>query len=203
VRHGATDWNVELRAQGQADIALNDLGRRQARNAALRLAPVDVDAVYASDLRRAFDTAREIASCHGLDVVAEPALREIDQGEWTGLTDEEIRSRWPERWGQARHYNARPGGEAPGDVRRRALGALARIVSKHPDATVVVVSHGATIRTIVAEVLGYDIRSSAALRGLANGGIVSFEAEMGDGRLVFARFERLDGRTPAREDPNQ
>lgn len=203
VRHGATDWNLELRAQGQADIPLNERGRREARATAARLASLEVDAVYSSDLERAYHTALEIAAHHDLDVIQEPAFREIDQGEWTGLTDLEIRERWPHLWGPARHYSARPGGESPEEVRQRALVALGKVVTDHPAGTVVVVSHGATIRTLVAEVLCLDERGSAQLRGLANGAVVRFDARRLDGRLVFDGFARLDGRSPPREDPNQ
>ena len=201
VRHGATDWNLALRAQGHADIPLNYRGRRQARAAAAQLRNVEIDAVYSSDLGRAFETAALIAEPHGLEPIPEPALREIDQGEWTGLNDHDIRSRWPGMW-ERRHHTRRPGGESPDEVRRRALAALGRIVAAHPDSTVVLVSHGVTIRGIVAEALGYADRDAALLRGLYNGGVVRFEALLDGDKLVFDGFRRLDGRTPAIEDPN-
>jgi broad specificity phosphatase PhoE len=203
VRHGTTDWNVEFRAQGQADIPLNERGRREALGVARRLAQTPIDAIYSSDLSRAWDTALTIASLHGLEVTAEPAFREIDQGEWTGLTDDEIKRRWPDRWGPARHYTARPGGESPQSVRRRALAGLGRVVAAHPDGTVAVISHGATIRTLVAEVLGLDERASATLRGLGNAGVVCFEARHEAEGLKLGGLQRLDGRTPAHDDPNQ
>ena len=201
VRHGATDWNLALRAQGHADIPLNEKGTREARAAAQQLAGLEVHAVYSSDLRRALDTAREIAAPHGLEPVVDRALREIDQGEWTGLNNKEILARWPGMW-EARHHTARPGGESPADVRRRALAALARIVGAHPHDTVVLVSHGVTIRALVAEALGYTERDAGRLRGLGNGGVVRFDVFSDAGRLSFEGFERLDGRTPAVQDPN-
>ena len=201
VRHGATDWNLAFRAQGHADIALNDTGRRQARAAAQHLSDRRVDAVYSSDLRRASDTAREIAGRHGLEVIHEPAFREIDQGEWTGLDDADIRARWPGMW-EERHRTARPGGESPAQVRRRAVAALESIVSARPHDAVVLVSHGVTIRGLIAEALGFPQDRSGRLRGLANGGIVTFEARRQDGALVFEGLQRLDGRAPANEDPN-
>ena len=203
VRHGATDWNVAMRAQGQCDIPLNDLGRSQAREVAAALAGLDVAAVYSSDLARARHTADAIAAAHGLEVTTDGAFREIDQGEWTGLTDEEIRRRWPERWGTMRHHTARPGGESPEQVCRRALTGLRRVVTTHPEGVVVVVSHGAAIRTLVAEALGYRGRAAARVRGLANGGIVSVTAEADGAGVLLSDLQRWDGRTPARDDPNQ
>lgn len=202
VRHGATDWNIHKRAQGQADIPLDEKGRLQALDAATQLAPFDIKAVYSSDLQRAADTAEPIAHAHGLEVVTDPDFREIDQGEWTGLPVAEIERKWPELWGAARHYNARPGGESPQQVRTRALRGLRRAIEANLEGDVVVVSHGGTIRWLCAEALGYDDRASARLRGLGNGGIVSIKGEIEDDKLVVWGLERLDGATPDLDDPN-
>jgi broad specificity phosphatase PhoE len=202
VRHGATEWNHSKRAQGQADIALNDTGYRQAIATAEELSHVPIAAVYASDLQRAYKTAEPIAQTHGLEVETDPAFREIDQGEWEGLHVDEIRRRWPDLWGPARHFSTRPGGESPAQVRARALEGLERIVRAHPDANVVVVSHGGTIRWVSAEALGYDDRRSARIRGLGNGAVVRVTAEIADGRLTLRDLERLDGNTTDLDDPN-
>ena len=202
VRHGATEWNETKRAQGQADIELSELGRKQAQEAARRLASADIAAVYSSDLKRASNTARAIAERHELKVVTDPSLREIDQGEWTGLSVDEIARRWPD-WGDKRHHTARPGGESPDQVRERALGGLKKIVERHPDETVVVVSHGGTIRWVSAEAAGYSTDESARIRGLGNGGIVCITARIADGRLVLSDLSRMDGRTTDLDDPNQ
>ena len=174
----------------------------QALDAATQLAPFDIKAVYSSDLQRAADTAEPIAHAHGLEVVTDPDFREIDQGEWTGLPVAEIERKWPELWGAARHYNARPGGESPQQVRTRALRGLRRAIEANLEGDVVVVSHGGTIRWLCAEALGYDDRASARLRGLGNGGIVSIKGEIEDDKLVVWGLERLDGATPDLDDPN-
>jgi phosphoserine phosphatase len=202
IRHGATEWNRAKRAQGHADIDLNDEGREQAAASARTLASEDLIAVYSSDLRRSLDTARAIAQPHGLEVVPDPDLREVDQGEWTGLHVDEIARRWPDLWGANRHHTTRPGGEGPQEVRKRALAALARIVETHPEGSVAVVSHGGTIRWISAEALGYDDRASARIRGVANGGIVSLQAALKDGGLVLSDLHRLDGAATDLDDPN-
>jgi 2,3-bisphosphoglycerate-dependent phosphoglycerate mutase len=204
IRHGATAWNVEKRAQGQADIPLNDKGRLQALDVARQLCTpaFGIAAVYSSDLERAVETAEPLAHALGLQVVTDPAFREIDQGDWTGLPVDEIARRWPDLWGAARHYNARPGGESPQQVRARALEGLRRAVESHPTGAIAVVSHGGTIRWICAEAAGYDDRASSRLRGLGNGGIVSLQAALEGGRLVLGELERLDGATPDLDDPN-
>ena len=202
VRHGATDWNKEKRAQGHADIDLNQEGHKQAAATATELAHHNLAAVYSSDLKRALDTAKPIADAHGLEVTIDPDLREIDQGDWEGLTAEEIRTRWPDLWGPNRHYNARPNGESPLQVRTRALAAIARAVAAHPDASVAVVSHGGTIRWISAEALGYDDYRSRRIRGLGNGAVVCMDGHMDGPTLVLGNLSRLDGNTTDLDDPN-
>jgi broad specificity phosphatase PhoE len=202
VRHGATEWNIDKRAQGQADIALTDLGRRQAKEVAAALSPFKLDAVFSSDLMRAADTALAIAEEQSLQVETDPAFREIDQGEWEGLPVGEIRERWPELWGDARHYSTRPGGESPQQVRTRALAGLKRVVEAHSGGSVVVVSHGGTMRWLVAEAFGYDDLMSARLRGISNGGAVLLEGTVEDDVLRLEFIERLDGRAPDLDDPN-
>ncbi len=202
VRHGTTDWNETKRAQGQADIELNQEGWAQAEKTAESFTGHGITAVYSSDLRRAADTAQAIAARQNLEVHLDRAFREIDQGEWTGLTTDQIKLRWPERWVQERHNTRRPGGESPQQVRARALEGLKRVVGMHPEATVVIVGHGVTIRCISAEALGYEDSRSGRVRGVSNGGVVSFDARITDGRLVLSGFQRLDGKTPALDDPN-
>ena len=203
VRHGATDWNRARLAQGQADIALNRMGRRQAREAAEALAGYELDAVYASDLQRAVATAQAIAGRQGLEVITDRDFREIDQGEWEGVHSDEIRRRWPELWGPARHVSRRPGGESPEEVSRRALAGLRRVLQAHPTGTVAIVSHGGTIRWLVAAAKGYGVAGSQRLRGLANGGVIAVRAEVTEDGIEFGGVERLDGASPDLDDPNQ
>ena len=202
VRHGETEWNATKRAQGQADVPLNDAGRLQAEVAAAQLDGVNLAGVYSSDLSRAIDTAEPIARAHGLEIVIDPAFREIDQGEWEGLGLAEIRARWPELWGPARHSVQRPGGESPEQVQKRALEALARVVERHPRGAVAIVSHGGTIRWIAAHALGYDLEGSARIRGLSNGGAVALDAMLDDGELELGNLVRIDGQSADVEDPN-
>ncbi len=202
VRHGETEWNHTKRAQGQADIDLNARGHEQAVQAAAEMSNIPVVAVYSSDMKRAVDTARPIADTHGVELILDAAFREIDQGEWEGLHVDEIKKRWPEMWGPARHYNARPGGESPQQVRVRALEGVRRIMERHPEGNVVIVSHGGTIRWLSAEALDYDDRRSARIRGLGNGQMVSVEARLDSGELNLSDLVRLDGNTPDLDDPN-
>ncbi len=105
VRHGETDWNRERRVQGHSDRPLNSTGMAQAEALVEELADEPIDAVYSSDLARAFDTAQGVASARALHVQPLPELREKNFGTWEGLTDTEIRARFPQAstgpWGDA------------------------------------------------------------------------------------------------------
>jgi broad specificity phosphatase PhoE len=90
IRHGATAWNASRRFQGRTDVALSEEGRAQARALAARLATERLDAIYASDLIRARETAGIVAAPHGLTVRPDARLREFDFGAWEGLTWAEI-----------------------------------------------------------------------------------------------------------------
>ena len=144
VRHGQTDWNRENRVQGHTDRPLNALGREQAAVLALGLAAEPFDAVYASDLARAQETARPIAEARGLEVIPHPGLREKSFGTWEGLLDHEVLERFTEAasgpWGDD---------ETTEQMAERVLGALHEIAARHPDGRVVVVSHGGPLRTVL------------------------------------------------------
>src|SRR5436190_1312043 len=86
VRHGETDWNAAGRLQGHTDRPLNEYGRRQAKELADRLAGEGADAIYASDLSRAKETAEIVGERLGLTVVIDADLREKNWGSWEGLT---------------------------------------------------------------------------------------------------------------------
>jgi probable phosphoglycerate mutase len=158
VRHGQSEWNAVGRWQGQADPPLSDLGRRQAAVAARALGAID--AVFASDLVRAADTAAIIAGELGVGpVVIDPALRERDAGEWSGLTRAEIDERYPgflpeSRGAFAPHDRTKaperrpPGWETDESVLERALEAIENIEREVGDGDVLAVTHGGLIYTV-------------------------------------------------------
>ena len=95
-RHGETDWNRDGIWQGHGDPPLNELGRSQAAELAARLAEVQIDVLYSSDLRRAYETADDRRpNAKGLEITADPDLREMDVGvvEWPHA--ERLRTRFP------------------------------------------------------------------------------------------------------------
>ncbi|MFF3762885.1 histidine phosphatase family protein [Streptomyces sp. NPDC001922] len=170
-RHGQTAWNLERRFQGTTDIELTEEGHAQARRSARLLAALQPDAIIASDLRRAAVTAGELASITQLDVEHDPGLRETYAGSWQGLTHEEIVERYGEQYAAWKRGEPvrRGGGELETEVAERAAPVVERAVDKLPDGgTLVVVSHGGTIRTTIGRFLGLEPHSWEALGGLSN-----------------------------------
>jgi 2,3-bisphosphoglycerate-dependent phosphoglycerate mutase len=164
-RHGQSDWNAARRWQGHADRPLTAKGREQAGALAARLAHIELDAVYSSDLQRAADTAAEVAHEQGLEVVELADLREVDVGSWSGLTRSEAEARFPE--GFARWRDGYPGwddGESYEAMTARVLAAVLGIAQAHEDGRALVVSHGGPIRAIHAAALGLDIHTYRRLR---------------------------------------
>ena len=145
VRHGETDWNKQGRLQGWSDIPLNDTGREQARELGARIADIPFDAVYASDLSRAADTARIAVESRDLDVHTDPDLRERHFGTWEGMSDAEIRKRHSPEPGQAWGDD-----ESKDEARKRCTRAVSRIASRHPGGAILLVTHGGTIRLLLA-----------------------------------------------------
>ena len=145
IRHGETAWNVDTRIQGQLDVPLNDIGRWQAHRLALAVSDEGIDAVYASDLLRAMQTAQAVAAGTGREIVTDPGLRERGFGVFEGLTYAEIQQRFPEmseRWRKRDPTFGAPGGETLRDFFDRSVATVTRLALAHPGQTIAVVSHG-------------------------------------------------------------
>jgi 2,3-bisphosphoglycerate-dependent phosphoglycerate mutase len=148
IRHGETAWNAEHRIQGRLDIPLSPLGVLQSARLAECLANEPIDAVYSSGQSRAWLTAAPLAARLGLEVIAEPRLRERSFGIFEGLTLDEAAERYPlefKKW-RERDPAWRPeGGESGQQLIDRVLSAVSDIGVKHPSQTVVLVSHGGVL----------------------------------------------------------
>jgi broad specificity phosphatase PhoE len=181
-RHGETDWNRDRRFQGHADPPLNESGRRQAHQLADALDAAGVDAVYASDLRRALETAEIVAARLQLAVTTLPDLREVDVGEWEGLTLAEVEKLSPDglrRW----RDDGLPGwvsGESFETLAARMVRALLAVASLHPTGTALVISHGAAIRAVRAHAAGVDYGTSRTLFPTPFGNCDVLELEVAD-----------------------
>ena len=158
IRHGQTEWNKFGKYQGQSDVALSEEGLEQAICLADNFPLERLDAVYASDLKRAMVTAETVAERFGLQVRPEEAFREISFGDWEGLTYEEIVSGWPEAMKNfLLHPDIMeiPHGETFPRVRERAMKRLGEVVAEHEphNHTIGIFAHGAVLRTMLTAIM--------------------------------------------------
>lgn len=161
VRHGATVLSAEDRFAGSTDVELSQAGITQVECLGQRLASEPIVRVYTSPMLRTIATATAIARPHALTPAVDPDLREIDHGQWEGLTRTEVAERFPEQaaaWDTDPFTFAPTGGETGVAVMARALPALRRMLEANAGGTIVVVSHKATIRLLLCALLGIDAR---------------------------------------------
>ncbi len=162
LRHGETAWNVDTRIQGKLDIELNETGRWQARRAAIALASEEVDAIYSSDLMRAWDTARTIASATGQEVQSVQTLRERGFGVFEGRTFTEIEAIWPEqtlRWRQRDPLWKPEGGESLQELRQRIELTVSTLGERHPGEQIVLVAHGGVLDVLYRLATRQDLQA--------------------------------------------
>ena len=149
IRHGQTNWNLEQRFQGQSDIPLNETGRKQADALADHLSAEHFDAIYSSDLQRATETAKIICKS---EFHSDPRLREVNFGDWEGLTYDEIKAKHPETlaaWEDDIYKNAPPNGETLEGLAVRVHFMLDELRENHEDQNILIVAHGGVLQTLI------------------------------------------------------
>ena len=176
VRHGETDWNLAKRIQGSTDIPLNVTGRDQAATTGRLLARRDWDLIVSSPLVRASETAQIIASETGLSApLLIDAIQERQYGAAEGLDYRTIEERYP-------NDAPVPGRETREEVAARVLPAIMELAEAHPDESIIVVSHGGVIRTILNLVDPDNVHGT-----IRNGSVHSFRHT--DGTLDLIAFD--------------
>jgi probable phosphoglycerate mutase len=200
IRHGETAWNAERRLQGHLDIALNAEGERQAAALAEALVGETVDAIVASDLMRARQTAEAIARRRGQQVALDPLLRERCYGGFEGLLYSEIAARFPVEFAawQARDVDAvlPPGtnrGESFREFYARSVGAMLRRAAAHPGQTVALVAHGGVLECAYRAALGLPLETPRDFKVL-NASINRFE--LADGKLSLLSWGEVEHLRP-------
>ncbi len=185
IRHGETEWNRAGRFQGQRDVPLSDLGRRQAMAVAEVLSSVPFRRVVASSLSRAVETARPLADRLGLAVEPVEAFKEIGHGDWEGMTAAEVERRHPgavERWHTCPGEVTMPGGESLSDVSARAWPAFLSLFEDDRDPAALFI-HDAVLKVILCNILAAPLGSFWRFQ-IANGSVTV--AEMGPKGLRIA-----------------
>lgn len=159
VRHGQTPWNKDKIFRGSRDIPLNDQGREEARLAGEWLKGEDIHAAYCSPLSRARDTGEAVARHHGLPVANLPGLTDLCYGDWEGLPLSEVKVQYADlyrQWEAAPHTVRFPNGETLDEVKARSLAAVAEVLRRHPEQTVLMAAHRAVNKVLIAAFIGLD-----------------------------------------------
>jgi len=160
VRHATAEGHG--RFQGQRDVPLSSAGRRELARLCERCSRYPIRAVYASDLRRARETAEAVARNFGLEVEVRPELREMHFGQWEGLTWNQIARRYPRLaslWVKRFPHQVIPGGEPLSQFQRRIAAGVRKVVAANRGQCALVVTHAGVIRFILAKVLGLPARN--------------------------------------------
>ena len=162
IRHGETEWNKTGRFQGHSDVPLSAEGRAQAAMLGENLAVDHVDMIYASDLTRAMETAAPLAARFGLPVISDPQLRELNFGAWEGRNFNDVNAENPNA--MKNFYTDPEQADIPEsepfpEFQRRIAGRVREIVAQERGKRIVIVSHGASIRILLADLLSMPIRS--------------------------------------------
>ncbi len=194
VRHGETRWNKEKRIQGISDIELSDLGVAQADRLSQALQNEEFDRIVTSPLKRAYDTARAISRYHDVPITVEEDLRELNAGEFEGLSFPDIKDRYPDfldRW-MVDHASVRmPRGESLQDVQNRAWPVVQWVT--HTARNALVVTHSFVIIAILCKVQNLDLSQPNQAR-ISVASRTCLEIENGTGRMIiFNDLDHLQG----------
>ena len=157
IRHAETEWNATQLFQGHLDSTLTPRGLAQAEALACRLASEGIQAIYSSDQGRSMRTAEPLASRLHLEVVPRADLREIDCGEWTGRSYQEVRDLWPEdhaNWKSRPHLHRMPGGESVAEVQQRGLRFLEEMRRRHAGQVICAITHNTVVRAVLCHLQG-------------------------------------------------
>lgn len=160
VRHGETEWNKAHRNEGHRDNSLTTVGLQQAKALSQRLSKQKINVIYSSDLKRAVHTAEIIALEHNAELVTCEELREIDFGEFEGLTGDEIRQRYPHfNWSSLQHHphEKLPSGESISQLAARVSQFEARLRTHTGEGAALIVAHGVALSSLLCLLLSLSV----------------------------------------------
>jgi broad specificity phosphatase PhoE len=200
VRHGQSLANADRLFAGHSDFDLSDFGKEQANMTARYLyARERIDAIYASDLLRAYHTACPIGEIFGLPVIKDTGLREIYAGDWEGLAFDHIAKAFPDAFSLWRndYCNARPvGGESTKEVYRRVVPHICDLARKHEGQCVLLATHATVVRAFDSYARGMSEEQTGQIPFYHNASINLYEYQ--DGRVSVVEsdvIEHLEGHT--------
>ncbi len=178
IRHGYSVANADNLFAGHWDAELTDIGKQQAQLAARYFDTHTADAIYASDLQRAYETALPAAAKLGLPVIKDPDLREVFAGEWEGMNYWDIGAKDPKEFDAWLHDIGNAGcvgGETTAQLAQRITGAVKRIAEAHDGQTVCIATHATPIRVMCTVAQGLPLSEMASVPWVSNASVSEFE----------------------------
>ena len=179
VRHGQTDWTLENRIQGQNELPLNEIGKEQSEKVSQELRHLNPAAIYSSPMLRAKQMAEIIAMGHPCEIFIEENLNEGTFGSIEGMTKAEFKVKFQEDLIQLHRMDADtrlrhklvPEADSILEIAERTIPCLKDIAAKHPDQSVIIVTHGWLMRSLLVVLNQNDDRSTF----VSNGGIIKLK----------------------------
>ena len=190
IRHGESSYNAEGRIQGQSDVPLSEMGRRQSEAVAKALAGLPIEAVHSSPLRRAMQTAQPVALALKLEIRTDPRLMEVHAGVFQDKLRSQLDELYPDeiaRWRSGDPDFTIPGGESRRDLMRRGREVF-EAIGRTGHGQVVVVTHGGLLTAAMKALLEIPAERHPFL--LENGSIS--QLELGDGVVKLLSLNRVD-----------
>ena len=199
-RHGETEWNVAEIFRGRIDVELNETGLKQAELLGEYLSQTEIEAIYASPLKRALRTAEAIAKYHRLDVKTSPGLIDLNLGDWQGLSREVVAVKFKDvydLWMSQPEKVTIPGGESLADVRKRVLVLVDEVIARH-QGTVVLATHRVVCKVLTCALLGLDNSHFWNIEQ-SNCGITTFVYE--NGQFILTEHNNTSYLKPLQKKP--
>ena len=188
VRHGYSISNFNKTFTGQLDIGLSDIGLEQGKLVSNYIFEnYKIDAIYSSDLSRAYDTIKPLSILTGLTIITDEQLREMNGGEWQGKKIDSLAELYPIEYAKWKNFDkdmCPPGGESMIDVRKRAIKVFTKIAEANQDKTIVITSHGALIRSFISHIMGLPIERLKELPYVSNAAIIEIEFKDGQFKII-------------------
>lgn len=190
IRHGQSLGNLENKFLGHTDLDLTDLGYKQAEFAASFFDKIHIDTVYASDLKRAFHTAKAIADKKGLSVIPDKRFRELFAGKWERMRFEDIPKVYPDLWSDWQNANTStlraPEGESMQELFERVYAALLQIAEKHDGQAVAIGLHATPIRLVLNHIAKRDLCELYKTPWVSNASVTALKFENSEFTVIFS-----------------
>ena len=196
VRHGQSEGNAKGEFHGQYNSDLTALGHEQAERTAEFVDRYTIDAIYSSDIRRAYSTAKHTADRRGMPIIADTGLREIFAGDWEQMKFTEIPEKYPEEyrlWCEDIAHAHLPHGESVAEMAARVNAAFAKIIAENDGKTVFIATHSTPIRAMRCTWNGLPLTAMQTLDWVVNASVTVVECDGGSYReLCVGQAEHLE-----------